>query len=81
MSHGPQGEGWEIMWDNCWILLVSRSQTGGRWGYRGRGRRPEASAGTEDGLTSGHKRFLCLGFAGMVEGDLLLEEAGQAGLT
>lgn len=50
-------------------------------GYRGRGRRPEESAGTEDGLTSGHRRFLCLGSAGMVEGELLLEEAGQAGLT
>ena len=28
MSHGPQGEGWRIMWDNCWIALASESQKG-----------------------------------------------------
>ncbi|KAK5916704.1 hypothetical protein CgunFtcFv8_011660 [Champsocephalus gunnari] len=30
MSHGPQGEGWGIMWDNCWIALASANQKGGK---------------------------------------------------
>lgn len=28
MSHGLQGKGWEIMWDNCWIALASGNQKG-----------------------------------------------------
>ena len=32
MSHGLQGEGWGIMWDNCWIALASENQNGGEKG-------------------------------------------------
>ena len=38
MSHGPQGEGWGIMWDNCWIALASENQKGGEKECRRRGK-------------------------------------------
>lgn len=53
------------MWDNCWIALASGS------GSRGGGGRPEDSVGTVGGGTGAGEEF---------RGELLREEAGQAGL-
>lgn len=36
MSHGSQGEGWGIMWDNRWIAWASENQKGGKRGRKTR---------------------------------------------
>lgn len=48
MSHGPQGAGWEIMWDSCWIALASEKQRGGEEVVEGgREGKPANSLGIE----------------------------------
>lgn len=66
MSHGPRGEVWGIMWDNCWIALASGNQKGGKRSRGGGGGgRPEDSAGTGGGLGPAAGR----GFCAMVVGE------------
>ena len=76
MSHGPQGEGRGIMWDNCWIALASANQKGGK---EEEGKDWRIQCGLVGAVAGGG--FCATAVGEEFRGELLREEAGQAGLS
>ena len=71
MSHGQQGEGWGIMWDNCWA--ASEIQKGGKRGQKKKKKRRVKTGGfsRDEGAETTERNFYVIGVGKSLQKELL----------